>query len=64
MTSNTKASKLLRLPQVLERYPVSKSSWYAGIKAGRYPKPVRIGERGSAWPTETIDVLVEEAPEK
>lgn len=27
--------KILRPAQVLERFPVSKSSWYAGIESGR-----------------------------
>ena len=28
--------------------PVSRSSWYKGIAEGRYPKPVKLGERTSA----------------
>lgn len=32
---------LLRLPEVLKIIPVSKSNWWAGVKTGRYPKPVR-----------------------
>jgi predicted DNA-binding transcriptional regulator AlpA len=35
-TTNHAAETLLRLPQVLERFPVSRSEWYAGIKEGRY----------------------------
>jgi predicted DNA-binding transcriptional regulator AlpA len=40
---------LLRLPQVLALIPVSKSAWWSGCKNGRYPKPVKIGPRTSAW---------------
>ena len=29
--------------------PVSRSSWYQGIRDGIYPKPVRLGKRTSAW---------------
>jgi prophage regulatory protein len=50
---------LLRLPQVLAVVPVSKSSWYAGIKAGRYPRPVKLGLRISAWREEEIIALIE-----
>ena len=32
--------RLLRLPVVLEVIPISKFSWYAGVKVGRHPKPV------------------------
>lgn len=27
----------VRLPQILEVYPISKSHWWAGVKAGRLP---------------------------
>jgi predicted DNA-binding transcriptional regulator AlpA len=50
---------LLRLPQVLALIPVSKSAWWAGIKTGRFPKPVKIGPRTSAWEVEVIDALLE-----
>ena len=40
--------------------PVSRSSWYKGIAEGHYPKPVKRGERMSAWPVEDIRRLVEE----
>lgn len=52
--------KILRLAQVLERYPVSKSSWYDGIRSGRYPRPLRISERLSGWSASVIDALIAE----
>jgi prophage regulatory protein len=54
-------TKLLRLPQVLERYPVSRSTWWAGVRAGTFPSPVRLGIRCTAWRSEDIDRLIEEA---
>jgi len=48
----------LRLPQVLAIFPVSRSSFYAGIKKGRYPAPVKLGERTSAWRVEDIAALI------
>lgn len=39
--------------------PLGKSTWWAGIKAGRYPKPVRIGTRAVAWRVEDLQTLVE-----
>jgi prophage regulatory protein len=50
---------LLRLPQVLAVFPISKTSWYAGIAAGKFPKPIKLGSRTSAWKSEDIRVLVE-----
>ena len=49
---------LLRLPQVLTRYPVSRSSWYQGIKAGNFPAPVKLGPRAAAWRESDIDTLI------
>lgn len=43
-----------KLPQVLEAIPVSKSTWFRGIAAGKYPPPVKIGTRASAWRVEEI----------
>lgn len=38
--------------------PVSRSAWYAGIKDGIYPKPVKLSERTAAWRSTDIDELV------
>lgn len=51
----------LRLPEVLKLYPVSRSTWWAGVRAGRYPQPVKIGERCTAWRAEDIRDLIESA---
>ena len=40
--------------------PVSRSSWYKGIAEGRYPKPVKLSERTSAWKIEDIRKLIDE----
>lgn len=49
----------LRLAQVLTIIPVSKSTWFEGVRAGRYPKSVKIGPRASGWKAEEIAALVE-----
>ncbi|MBN8923356.1 MAG: AlpA family phage regulatory protein [Rhodanobacter sp.] len=49
----------LRLPQVLAVYPVSRSTWWAGVRNGRYPKPVRLSARCTAWRAEDIRALLE-----
>ena len=38
--------------------PVSKSTWWAGVKSGRYPKPVKLGPRITAWRIEDIRALI------
>lgn len=58
------ATGFLRLPYVLAPHgpiPVSKSTWWAGVKAGRYPKPVKLGPRITAWKVEDIRALIENA---
>ena len=49
----------MRLPAVLAVIPVSKSTWWAGVKSGRYPKAVKLGERITAWRAEDIRTLIE-----
>jgi prophage regulatory protein len=39
--------------------PISKSSWWAGVKAGRYPAAVKLGPRITAWKVEDILALME-----
>ena len=50
-------NRFLRLPQVLERIPVSKSTWWTGVRKGTFPKPVKLTERTSAWLQDDIDAL-------
>ena len=53
------AQGFLRLPQVLAVFPVSKTTWYAGIRSGIYPPAFKIGRRASAWRAEDIRTLLE-----
>jgi prophage regulatory protein len=39
--------------------PVSKSSWWAGIRSGRFPKPMKLGPKTTAWLAEDIYALIE-----
>ena len=53
---------LLRLSAILAPLgpiPVSKSTWWAGVKTGRYPKPIKLGPRTTAWKAEDIQALIE-----
>jgi prophage regulatory protein len=49
---------LVRLPKVLELYPVCESSWWEGIKIRRYPRPVKINKRTVAWRKSDIAQLL------
>ena len=39
--------------------PVSRSTWWAGVKSGRFPTPVKLGPRITAWRNDDIVRLVE-----
>jgi predicted DNA-binding transcriptional regulator AlpA len=50
----------LRLKEVLALIPVSKSTWWAGVREGRFPKPTKkFGTRISAWDVKDISPLLE-----
>jgi hypothetical protein len=38
--------------------PVSRSTWWAGVKSGRFPSPVKLGPRITAWRVEDIRALI------
>lgn len=53
---------LVRLKQILAPngpIPVSKSTWWQGVKDGRFPKPKKLGKGTTAWKAEDIWSLME-----
>ena len=52
------ADKLLRLPAVLAKVPVSGASWWKGVKEGRYPAAIKLGPRTTCWRESEIDALI------
>ena len=48
----------LRLPEVLKLFPVSKSTWWAGVKNGDYPQAVKLAPKITAWRVEDIRTLI------
>jgi predicted DNA-binding transcriptional regulator AlpA len=49
---------LLRLPEVLRLIPVGKSTWWAGVASGRFPKPVKFPPRITMWRAAEIYSLI------
>lgn len=49
----------LRLSQILNIIPISKSAWWEGCRSGLYPKPVKLDPRTTAWRVEDIRELME-----
>lgn len=49
-------------PPIPAVIPVGKSTWWVGVRSGRFPQPVRtLGLRITAWRAEDIRALVEQA---
>ncbi len=42
--------------------PVSPSTWWQGVKDGRFPKSMKLGPRTTVWRAEDIRALFEAAP--
>lgn len=62
---------LLRLPDIIgdrkagkpARIPVSARTWWSGIRAGRYPRGIKLGgDEGNitVWDSAVIDQLVDD----
>lgn len=56
---SVQGDRLLREPAVLEIMTLCRSIWWAGIKDGIYPPPLKISPRVSAWRASDIDSLLE-----
>ena len=39
--------------------PVSKSTWWQGVRDGRFPKPQKLGPRTAVWKAEDILAVFE-----
>lgn len=52
----------VRITQILAPVgpvPVSRSTWWAGVRSGRYPPPTKLGPRITAWRAADIHALLE-----
>lgn len=60
-------SEFLLLKQIINHptnneplIPVGKSTWWAGVRSGRYPAPIKISSGKYAWRVKDIQNLIEE----
>jgi predicted DNA-binding transcriptional regulator AlpA len=68
MTISLPETGFLRLPQIIGNsktnppipalIPVSKTTWWQGVKSGKFPKSVKLGERTTAWRVEDIKAYI------
>ena len=64
MTNNLPQAGFVRIPQILSVIPISRSSWWAGVKSGRYPAPIKLGANTTVWKAEDIHALIRQIAEK
>lgn len=50
---------LIRIPQILEIMPISKSKFWLMVQKGEFPKPIKIG-RSSFWTIEQVQAFLRE----
>jgi prophage regulatory protein len=48
-------TKFYRLPQLMAQLGVSRSSIWAWVKSGKFPKPVKLSENTTAWRASDVE---------
>ena len=54
------AVRFLRLPEVLARTGLSRSTIYVRLDQGRFPRPVSLGGRAVGWIEEEVEEWIRE----
>jgi len=52
--------QILRLPEVINRTGVPRSTLYAKVAEGEFPTPIKLGQRSIGWSAADIDSWIEE----
>jgi len=48
------------IPPIQPIIPVAKSTWWDGVKKGKYPKPYKIGNKTTVWKSNEIQAKEED----
>ena len=59
MSNSNSVVTLMRIPQILEVMPISKSKFWLMVQKGEFPKPIKIG-RSSFWTIEQVQTFIRE----
>ena len=57
---NSEEMGFMRLPEILNYIPIGKSTWWKGVKSGRFPKGIKLGTRTTAWKKADIKRLLKD----
>ncbi len=56
MSMHIKSEQFLKLPAVIDRTGKPRSTIYAEMKSGKFPKPIKTGTRSVAWTSSSIAI--------
>jgi prophage regulatory protein len=59
LTKIDNADRLVRLNEVLTLLPISSASWWNGVRAGKYPRGIKLGPKTTCWRLSEITALAE-----
>lgn len=59
MSNSNSEVTLMRIPQILEVMPISKSKFWLMVQKGEFPKPIKIG-RSSFWTIDQVQTFIRE----
>ena len=59
MNNSNSEVTLMRIPQILEVMPISKSKFWLMVQKGEFPKPIKIG-RSSFWTIDQVQSFIRE----
>jgi predicted DNA-binding transcriptional regulator AlpA len=45
----------------LELVPIGRSTWWAGVRSGKYPRPIKLSDRTTVWRRTDIEELIASA---
>jgi predicted DNA-binding transcriptional regulator AlpA len=51
-------------PPVLPIIPIGKSSWWAGVRSGIYPQPLKLSPQVTVWRIDDIKALIAEIEDR
>ncbi len=50
---------LLRLPQILELLPIGRSTWWAWVKNGKAPAPIKFSAGVTCWRKSDVLAMIQ-----
>lgn len=54
----------IRLPVILKVLSIGKTTWWCGVRDGKFPKPIKMGKRTARWNVKDIRALIEKYTEE